>query len=191
MWFDVSVLLWEINGGKTGPNHDKAAHREIRKTFYDWLAQTITIDGVQKIERDTEFDKETYRSGGIRLYYTYTTGTKSDLKDGMLLEAGFDTVAPNFNKDISSWAYDYAASRVELIDNRALAVSCYQPGYTLVEKLQTISTKYPKQQESGKFPANFLRHYERAYERTSALYYHGRPSLKEILDRITIYAERL
>ena len=61
---------------KYGPNHDKAAHRESRKAFYDWLAETITIDGIQKIERDTEFDNETYRSGGIRLYYPETTGTK-------------------------------------------------------------------------------------------------------------------
>ncbi|MFK3781191.1 nucleotidyl transferase AbiEii/AbiGii toxin family protein [Agrobacterium sp. NPDC089420] len=112
---------------KAGPHHNKAAHRESRKGFYDWLAETITIDGIQKIERDTEFDNETYRSGGIRLYYPETTGTKSGLKDGVLLEAGFDTVAPNINKDISSWAYDYAASRVDLIDNRALAVPCKVP----------------------------------------------------------------
>ena len=230
---------------KTGPNHDKPAHRESRKAFYDWLAGTITIDGIRSIERDTEFDNETYRSGGIRLYYPERTGMSSALKDGVLLEAGFDTVAPNVHKDISSWAYDYASSRVKLIDNRALAVPCYEPGYTLVEKLQTISTKYRKQQETGQFPANFLRHYydvyclldqpdvqaflatdayrahkqqrfpkadiqdisanpafklsepetfrlyERAYERTSALYYHRRPGLKEILARIASYAERL
>jgi hypothetical protein len=114
-----------------------------------------------------------------------------------------------------------------------------------VEKLQTISTKYRKQLETGQFPAYFLRHYydvyclleqpavqafigteayrahkdrrfrkldnpdiisnpafslpdpetfalyERAYERTAALYYHGRPSLKEILARFASYAERL
>nr|MCA0804477.1 nucleotidyl transferase AbiEii/AbiGii toxin family protein [Rhizobium sp. T1473] len=64
---------------------------------------------------------------------------------------------------MSSWAYDFASSRVELIDNRALAVPCYEPGYTLVEKLQTISTKYRKQQETGQFPANFLRHYYDVY----------------------------
>jgi hypothetical protein len=230
---------------KTGPNHDKPTHRESRKAFYDWLAATITIDGIQSIERDPEFDNESYRSGGIRLYYSETTGTKSVLKDGVLLEAGFDTIAPNIDKDISSWAYDFASSRVELIDNRALAVPCYEPGYTLVEKLQTISTKYRKQQQTGKFPANFLRHYydvyclldqpdvqafvgtdaylahkerrfpkldnqdignnpafslsepeifafyENAYERTAALYYHGRPSLEEILRRIGSYADRL
>jgi hypothetical protein len=33
---------------------------------------------------------------------------------------------------------------VEIIDNRAKAVACCDPGYTLVEKLQTISTKFRK-----------------------------------------------
>ncbi|WP_244494192.1 MULTISPECIES: nucleotidyl transferase AbiEii/AbiGii toxin family protein [unclassified Ensifer] len=98
--------------------------------------------------------QRSYRSGGIRLYYPETTGTKSVLKDGVLLEAGFDTVAPNIDKDISSWAYDFASS---------LAVPCYELGYTLVEKLQTISTKYRKQQETGQFPVNFLRHYYDVY----------------------------
>jgi hypothetical protein len=39
--------------------------------------------------------------------------------------------------------------KVEIIDNRAKAVACYDPGYTLVETLQTISTKYRRQQERG------------------------------------------
>ena len=42
-------------------------------------------------------------------------------------------------------------------DVRALAVPCYEPGYTLVRKRQTISTNYRKQQEAGQFPANFCR----------------------------------
>ena len=37
--------------------------------------------------------------------------------------------------------------KVEIIDNRAKAVACYDPGYTLVETLQTISTRYRRQQE--------------------------------------------
>ena len=124
---DIRIEPPEAMGVKTGNNHDKPAHREGRKAFYDWLAETITIDGIKSIERDIEFDNESYRSGGIRLYYPETTGTASVLKDGVLLEVGFDTVAPNIDKDISSWAYDYASSRVELIDNRALAVPCYNP----------------------------------------------------------------
>lgn len=42
-------------------------------------------------------------------------------------------------------------------------VPCYEPGYTLVEKLQTISTKFRKQQTSGEMPRNFLRHYYDVY----------------------------
>jgi hypothetical protein len=68
-------------------------------------------------------------------------------------------VTPNTPKDISSWAYDYASSKVAILDNRAKAVACYDPGHTFVEKLQTISTKFRRQQETKEFPANFMRHY--------------------------------
>jgi hypothetical protein len=85
------------------------------------------------------------------------------LREGVLLEAGFAKVTPNEPKDISSWAYDYAADKVEIIDNRAKTVACYDPGYTLVEKLQTISTKYRKQQEDGTMPVDFMRHYYDVY----------------------------
>jgi Nucleotidyl transferase AbiEii toxin, Type IV TA system len=76
-----------------------------------------------------------------------------------LLEAGFAKVTPNEPRDISAWAYDYAADKVEIIGNRAMGVACYDPGYTLVEKLQTISTKFRKQQEDGTMPVDFMRHY--------------------------------
>lgn len=48
---------------------------------------------------------------------------------------------------------------MEIIDNRAVDVPCYHPGYTLVEKLQAISTKFRLQLETGQFPPNFMRHY--------------------------------
>jgi hypothetical protein len=148
----------------TGRNHDKPAHVEGRKAFYDRLAQTIVINGITAIERDTAFDDiRQYRSGGIRLAYASKNGAVEGLKDGILLEVGFDDVTPNEPRDISSWAYDYAASRVEILDNRARAVACYHPGHTLVEKLQAISTKFRQQQETGVFPPNFMRHYYDVY----------------------------
>ena len=149
---------------KTGRNHEKPAHVQSRKDFYDRLAQTIVIDGITSVERDTMFDDvRQYRSAGIRLTYAGANGSVEGLKDGVLLEAGFDDVAPNEPRDISSWAYDYAASRVEIIDNRALGVACYHPGHTLVEKLQAISTKFRQQQDTGAFPPNFMRHYYDVY----------------------------
>lgn len=149
---------------KTGRNHTKVRHVESRKNFYDWLAKTIRIDGIDKVERDTAFDNKQLFSGGIRLFYNSVTEPVEGLKSGVLLEAGFDVVTPNAAKDISSWAYDYAVSKgVKIIDNRAKGVACYDPGYTLVEKLQTISTKFRQQQETKEFPVNFMRHYYDVY----------------------------
>ncbi len=148
---------------KTGRNQNKPVHCESRKGFYNWLADTISIDGIEKIWRDESFDDSKYRSGGIRLHYKSMSGSLSGLKEGILLEVGFDDITPNKEKNISSWAYDYAVDKVDIIDNRAKGVLCYHPGYTLVEKLQTISTKYRQQQESGSFPVNFMRHYYDVY----------------------------
>jgi hypothetical protein len=158
---DVDIRIeppvgWKVMAGR---NHDKPAHVESRKAFFDRLAETIAIDGIQAVERDEAFDDALCRNGGIRLVYPSANGSVDGLKDGILLEVGFDDVAPNDERDISSWAYDFAASRVEILDNRALAVPCYHPGYTLVEKLQAISTKFRQQQATGRFPANFMRHY--------------------------------
>ncbi|SDR44975.1 nucleotidyl transferase AbiEii/AbiGii toxin family protein [Pseudovibrio sp. Tun.PSC04-5.I4] len=112
----------------TNPNQQKPAHVKSRKVFYDWLAKTIAIDGIVRAERDTEFDDlRYYRSGGIRLVYETRMGSLAGLKDGILLEVGFDVVSPNAPKTISSWAYDFAASKAEVIDNRAVDVACYHP----------------------------------------------------------------
>lgn len=87
---------------KTGRNQDKPAHIKSRRDFYDWLANTkIKIDGIDKVERDTAFDSDKLFSGGIRLLYKSFT-SRIDDKDGILLEAGFDVVTPNTEKDISS-----------------------------------------------------------------------------------------
>ncbi len=130
---------------KTGRNHTKPAQVQSRKVFYDWLQDTISIDGVISKHRDHEFDDERYyRSGGIRLTYQTLLGSLEGLKEGILLEVGFDDVTPNISRTITSWAYERAIQNVEVIDNRAIDVACYHLGYTFVEKLQTISTKFRK-----------------------------------------------
>lgn len=146
----------------TNSNNDKSAACESRGKFYDWLANNIHINGFENIVRDTTFDDDKFRSGGIRLHYKSANQLR-DLKDGILLEVGFDTVNPNQPIDISSWAYDHAIKTISIIDNRAKAVACYHPGYTLVEKLQTISTKFRCQQKDSHFPPNFMRHYYDVY----------------------------
>jgi hypothetical protein len=145
---------------KTGQNHIKSDHCASRKQYYDWLAKEIKIDGIKRVVRDTEFDNEKYFSGGIRLYYQSAFPVVGGIKEGVLLEVGFDEVAPNSPVDISSWALEFALTKgMKVKDNKAFNVLCYHPGYTFVEKLQTIATKFRKQQETGKMPANFIRHY--------------------------------
>lgn len=242
---DIQIKPPEGHDVKTGRNQNKQAHCQSRKNFYDWVAASIRIDGIENAARDTAFDDEKFRSGGVRLHYKSTTDPVPGLKEGILLELGFDDVTPNAPKTITSWAYEHAAGKVEVADNRAIGVLCYHPGYTFVEKLQTISTKFRKQQEVGVFHENFMRHYydvhqllarddvqefigtpeylahktkrfrkgddldltrnqafvladantraeyEREYEKTSALYYRGKPAFEEILQRIAKHAQRL
>ena len=145
---------------KTGKNHDKPAHIAARKDYFDWLAGNIQIPGLIGVTRATDFDDSSYRNGGIVLNYPSVTQPLPGVKDGILLEVGFDLTAPNAPRTISSWAMDAALKAgLAVIDNRAVDVPCYALGYTLVEKLQTVSTKYRKQQETGNFAKNFLRHY--------------------------------
>ena len=149
---------------KTGRNHDKPAHINSRRAYYDELSKRIRIPGIESVERDTLFDDEKMRSAGIRLVYSPRAATVVGLKDGILLELGFDDTAPNRPVTISSWALDFAMSRnVEVFDNRAVDVLCYAPTHTFVEKLQTISTKYRRLARAQKFPGNFLRHYYDVY----------------------------
>ncbi len=150
----------------TNPKSSKANAIESRKGFYDWLAEEIRIDGIISIERDINFDNpKTYNSGGVRLLYKSHTETIAGLKEGILLEAGFDTVTPNNKLTISSWAYDKASSTagIDIIDNRAVDIACYHPGYTFVEKLQTIVTKFRQEQEEGKINQNQMRQYYDIY----------------------------
>lgn len=83
------------------------------------------------------------------------------VKGGILLEAGFDTVTPNREVTLSSWAFERAIAnpRIKIVDNRAVDVACYHPGYTFVEKLQTIATKFRQEQHGAEPKANVMRQY--------------------------------
>ncbi len=149
---------------KTGRNQDKTTHIASRRDYYDGIAQRISIPGIESVKRDTLFDDDKMRSAGIRLSYTPHIVNLAGVKDGILLELGFDDTAPNRPVSISSWALDFAMERdVQTFDNRAVDVPCYAPTHTFVEKLQTISTKYRRLGEAQAFPGNFLRHYYDVY----------------------------
>lgn len=161
---DPALLDFDV---KSGRNQDKAIHRESRKKYFDWIAKYLNekIDGVVEVSRDEAFDDNpSYRNGGIRLIYRPVFELPDGLKEGILLEVGFDRTTPNILRDISSWAYDYGAKSLgsTIKDNRAFQIPCYEPKYTFVEKLQAVVKKYRQYKEGkkvDKLPENFLRHY--------------------------------
>jgi hypothetical protein len=52
---------------------------------------------------------------------------------------------------------------LQLIDSRAKAVICYNFEHTFVEKLQTIATKFRREQEGADKHPNFMRQYYDVY----------------------------
>jgi hypothetical protein len=152
----------EIN---ENPNNNKPRNIQKRKEFYDGLANEIKMNGIIAAKRDEAFDDlRQYRSGGIRLYYDSKTDAIEGVKEGILLEVGFDTVTPNNPLTISSWAYEKAIQqKVDIIDNRAVDIACYHIGYTFVEKLQTIATKFRQEQEDKEERQNLMRQYYDIY----------------------------
>jgi hypothetical protein len=165
---DIDIHIKTNFGLPTEGKADKPATRNARKSFYDILASKLEIDGIVNIERDYEFDDlDKYRSGGIRIFYESHTQSIEGLKDGILLEVGFDQVTPNQPVDISSWIWQHLEKSgldKDYKNNVANGVLCYHPGYTLIEKLQTIVRKYRYRENVGiSNVKNFMRQYYDVY----------------------------
>jgi predicted nucleotidyltransferase component of viral defense system len=162
---DIHIHPQPNENVKSGRNHDKEAHIKGRKSFFDRLAQMISISDLS-FERDVAYDdKQKMRNGGIIAKYPSLFSSLPDIKPGVLLEVGFDQTTPYLLTTITSWAYEKAKTLgLNIIDNRATDIKCYRPEYTFVEKLSAISSKYRNQQEKGNFPVNFLRHYYDVYQ---------------------------
>jgi hypothetical protein len=110
--------------------------------------------------RHTTYDNATLRNAGLRLGYETHFGSIAGLKDGILLEVGFDQTTPNRGVTISSWIVQFAHSKkLQYVDNRALDILCYNAEYTFVEKVQAVVRKYGQFKGTGNVPTNFLRHY--------------------------------
>lgn len=162
---DIDIQLYpESSDVKIGKNHDKVSHINSRRQFFDSLVSQLSMPGLS-FKRDHSFDdNDKMRSAGIRAEYQSLFSSVPDIKEGILLELGFDQTTPNIPCTVSSWVYEKIISLgLTVIDNRAKAVPCYCPEYTFVEKLQAISTKYRMQKQNNQMPINFLRHYYDIY----------------------------
>jgi hypothetical protein len=141
---------------------EKPSHIKARFAFYDSLAAKIKIPGVT-VERNRAYDDEKAQNGGISLKYGTHFTAVPGLKPEVLLEVGFAQTAPNEPRNITSWALERALqAKIDVMDNRAMAVKCFNPEYTFVDKLQTICKRFRQHRDRNEErdrPRQFLRHY--------------------------------
>ena len=76
--------------------------------FYEKLRDKIKIPGITAVEKGYD---ETLRNAGLRLSYETHFGSTAGLKDGILLEVGFDQTTPNRAVTISSWVAQFADAK--------------------------------------------------------------------------------
>lgn len=146
---------------------DKPGHVKARLVFFDNLAAKIKIPGI-KVVRNTQYDDEKAQNGGIGLRYESRFEPLPGIKPEVLFEAGFDRTAQNEPRDFSSWVFDRAIKAgLDVMDNHARGVRCYNPEYTFVDKLQTICRRFRQRRDRNDpeqdRPRNFLRHYYDLY----------------------------
>lgn len=146
---------------------DKPTHVAARLAFYDGLTAKINIPGIVS-ERNKEYDDAKGQNGGISLRYEPHFAALAGIRPDVLLEVGFDKTAPNEPRDFSSWAFDAALKAgLDVTDNRAPAVRCFNPEYTFVDKIQTICRRFRQHRDRNDptrdQPRLFLRHYYDLY----------------------------
>ncbi|HBW21893.1 MAG TPA: hypothetical protein DEF68_00770 [Elusimicrobia bacterium] len=148
---------------------DKPAQIKARFEFYDALAAKIKIPGITAA-RNRVYDADKAQNGGISLKYDsfFAPDPGLGLNPDVLLEAGFARTAPNEPRDFSSWALDKALSAgLEVADNRAAGIKCFNPEYTFVDKLQTICRRFrqwrDRNDQQKDRPRQFSRHYYDLY----------------------------
>ena len=110
-----------------------------------------------------EIDKYA-RSANYRVHYpgSFLRDLNPVMRPFVLLEVGVARVTPFVQRRLRSFVHDYLDRRGQLSlfdDNRPKDVRCVHPLVTLLEKLDAIMRRHPREPME---PASFVRHYEDA-----------------------------
>ena len=148
---------------KTGRNQDKPAHVKSRKDFYDWLAKTIHIDGIEKVERDTAFDNKT-TSAAASGFSTKLTEAVDGLKAGVLLEARLRRRGAEQRE-----GYQLMGSTIMPPTKCRSSTTARKASLVTIPAIHSSKNFRPFRQNSDcsrhrqEFPINFMRHYYDVY----------------------------
>jgi len=132
-----------------------------RRAFYEALPHAFVIPGI-KIEVDQKPQDKYAR--GINLIGRYPGVLLDQIAEAMrpyvLFEIGRARVVPFVERPLTSFVHNFLERRGQLddyTDNRPRAVRCVHPLVTLIEKLDALSRRYPREPIE---PDGFARHYE-------------------------------
>ena len=146
------VSNWKSEGAK--------ATRE-RREFFEALPAFVKVPGADVVLGEV-IDKS-WRAADVRVHYPgkHLADLGSVMKPFVLLEVGSARVTPAVERDMTSFVHDYLSASQQLsayADNRPKAVRCVHPLVTLLEKLDALHRRVPKDSE----PGTFVRHFEDA-----------------------------
>lgn len=133
-----------------------------RREYFQALAEAIAVPGAI-VEPDLDRDP-TARSAEFRVVYRghHHDDLAPVFKPFVLLEVGSARVSPFVARDLTSFVHDHLVELGEMAsfnDNRPRAVRCVHPLVTLLEKLDAIQRRLPR---DTTHPATFVRHFEDA-----------------------------
>jgi hypothetical protein len=174
------VTNWKSEGA--------AAVRE-RTAYFAALSKAIAVPGTTTTLDTREMDPS-WRSAFIHVGYPGTFLHELDpaMRPYVLLEVGSARVTPYLSRDMTSFVHDVVEASGQLaafVDNRPRGVRCVHPLVTLLEKLDAISRRFPRDDLNA---ASFVRHYEdaahiiRESEKLPRLYGYG--SVRALADEM-------
>jgi hypothetical protein len=134
-----------------------------RRAYFEALPSLIRIPGTTAELAPSTPDAR-WRSGEVRILYpAHHLGDFADvLRPFVLLEIGNARVTPFVPRDMSSFVHEHLQDLGHLdnySDNRPKGVRCVHPLVTLLEKLDALQKRVPREDIE---PASFVRHYEDA-----------------------------
>lgn len=148
-----SVTNWKSEGTKATAE---------RKAHFEALASLLSVPGA-RVHLGNIVDT-TYRSANLQVDYPgkHQAALASVLRPFVLLEIGSARVTPFVARDMTSFVHEHLESLGQLgdfDDNRPWAVRCVHPLVTLLEKLDALMRRLPRDDAA---PATFVRHFEDA-----------------------------
>jgi Nucleotidyl transferase AbiEii toxin, Type IV TA system len=148
-----SVTNWRSEGTKAIAE---------RKAHFEALANLVSVPGATVTRSETV--DVSFRSANIQVDYPgkHRASLASVLRPFVLLEIGSARVTPFLACDMTSFVHEHLVGTGQFgdfADNRPRAVRCVHPLVTLLEKLDALMRRLPREDAA---PATFVRHFEDA-----------------------------